>query len=200
MPYYKEINLLFIHIPKTGGTSLEDYLRKMYKETLISGHGNSILPEKDLQMNSLQHQTYTTIYKYREILEVDFSSSLKVITIVRNPYDRIISDLFHFHLINTDDTCESIFNIIKDYLYKDCYDNHNIPQYKFITDENEELIKNIHIFRTESLTQDINNYGFIDYIGTKSTIIHSNYLNNDSIQLINIFYKKDFELFNYNFK
>ena len=200
MPYYKEIELLFIHIPKTGGTSLEDYLREKYKETLLSGYGNNILPEDGLQKNSLQHQTYSTIYKYRDILEVDFNSNLKVITIVRDPYDRIISDLFFFALINRDDTCETVYNIIKDYLYKYCYDNHNIPQYKFITDSNEELIENIKIFRTETLTQDIHNYGFTEYKGTKSNIIHSNYLNNDSIQLINIFYKKDFELFNYTFK
>ena len=200
MPYYKEIELLFIHIPKTGGTSLENYLKKTYKETLFSGYGNNILPEDDFQKNSLQHQTYSTIYKYRDILEVDFNSNLKVLTIVRDPYDRIISDLFFLVLINRNDTCETVYNIIKDYLYKDCYDNHNIPQYKFITDSNEELIENIKIFKTETLTQDINNYGFTDYIGTKSNIIHSNYLNNDSIQLINIFYKKDFELFNYTFK
>ena len=200
MPYYKDIELLFIHIPKTGGTSLENYLKKTYKETLFSGYGNNILPEDDLQKNSLQHQTYSTIYKYRDILEVDFNSNLKVITIVRDPYDRIISDLFFFELIKKDNTCETVYNIIKDYLYKDCYDNHNIPQYKFITNSNEELIENIKIFRTETLTQDIHNYGFTDYIGTKSNIIHSNYLNNDSIQLINIFYKKDFELFNYTFK
>jgi hypothetical protein len=200
MPYYKEIELLFIHIPKTGGTSLENYLKKTYKETLFSGYGNNILPEDDLQKNSLQHQTYSTIYKYRDILEVDFNSNLKVLTIVRDPYDRIISDLFFLVLINRNDTCETVYNIIKDYLYKDCYDNHNIPQYKFITDSNEELIENIKIFKTETLTQDINNYGFTDYIGRKSNIIHSNYLNNDSIQLINIFYKKDFELFNYTFK
>ena len=200
MPYYKDIELLFIHIPKTGGTSLENYLKKTYKETLFSGYGNNILPEDDLQKNSLQHQTYSTIYKYRDILEVDFNSNLKVITIVRDPYDRIISDLFFLVLINRNDTCETVYNIIKDYLYKDCYDNHNIPQYKFITNSNEELIENIKIFRTETLTQDIHNYGFTDYIGTKSNIIHINYLNNDSIQLINIFYKKDFELFNYTFK
>ena len=29
MPYYKDANLLFIHIPKTGGTSLRRFIPKL---------------------------------------------------------------------------------------------------------------------------------------------------------------------------
>jgi hypothetical protein len=57
------------------------------------------------------------------------------------------------------------------------------------------------------LTQDVINYGFDDFDinnnANKKNITsdkYNNYLNNDSIKLINEFYKKDFELFDYNMK
>ena len=59
------------------------------------------------------------------------------------------------------------------------------------------LIPTIKIFKTETLTQELIEYGFNDYIGSKSTILHNNYLNDESIKLINTYYIKDFELFNY---
>mgnify|MGYP001162412708 CR=1 FL=1 len=74
---------------------------------------------------------------------------------------------------------------------------------KFISNDNGEIIHNIHIFKTETLTEDLNKYGY-NYIRQKigkekryTTSQYSNYLSNKSIDLINNFYKKDFELFNY---
>jgi hypothetical protein len=40
------------------------------------------------------------------------------------------------------------------------FDNHNIPQYKFVTDDDGELVKDIVILRTEILNEDANKYGF----------------------------------------
>ena len=99
MPYYKDINLLFVHIPKTGGTSLENFLQNKYKQTLLSSFTNDILPDPEYRKISLQHQTYNTIFKYRDILDINFES-IKIISIVRNPYDRIISYLLFLGLIN----------------------------------------------------------------------------------------------------
>lgn len=73
-------------------------LKKIYKEQLLSGKGNSILP-KPYNKYSLQHQFYKTIFEYRKILNVDFDN-IKVFTIIRNPYERIISDLFWHNFIN----------------------------------------------------------------------------------------------------
>ena len=202
MPYYKDVNLLFIHIPKTGGTVIEKEIKKLYKETLYSGRTNNIL-ESPYNSKSLQHQFYNTIYKYNKKLDVNFDN-IKIFTVVRNPYDRIISDLFWHKLITKKSKPDEIFKIIKNnYLNKDTFDNHNEPQYKFITDNDMKIIPNILIFKCELLNE--NNKELNDYIGFKINIIRDNvnkdyskYINKNTIALVNDFYKKDFELFNYD--
>tara|TARA_B110000971_G_C19939162_1_gene467903 strand:+ start:189 stop:812 length:624 start_codon:yes stop_codon:yes gene_type:complete len=204
MPYYKYRNLLFIHIPKTGGTVIEDSIKKKTSEELHSTQTNTLL---DFPYNnkSLQHQFYTTLYQFKNKLKINFNN-IKIFTVVRNPYDRIISDLFWFSLIKKEFTAEQVYNVIKhNYLYRDDLDNHNEAQYKFIVDENSELIKNIKIFYTETLNE--SNYELAKFLGFYININknqvnkdYSNYLNKDSISLINTFYKKDFELFNYKLK
>jgi hypothetical protein len=208
MPYYKDLNLLFIHIPKTGGTSVEHYFKKTYNQTLYSTRvNNHILFEKFNIKSSLQHLTFKNICEYKNTLEVEINKDLKIITIVRNPYDRIISDLFFYKLIKEKTTSDEVYKIITKYIYEDCHDNHNIPQYQFLIDNNNKIIPEVTIFRTETLTEDLKKHGFTDF----DLKIHQNrlniknenyntYLNNDSIKLINEFYKKDFELFNYEMK
>ena len=208
MPYWKERNLLFIHIPKTGGTIIEGSIppdeNGVQWTHLYSGPTNPLL-DFPYNQKSLQHQFYTTIYKFRDKLDVNFDN-IKIFSIVRNPYDRIISDLFNFKLITKDFTAEQVYNVIKNnYLFRDDLDNHNEPQYKFIVDENSELIKNIKIFRTETLNESSDEMS--KFVGVSINLRregvnkdYSNYLNKDSISLINSFYKKDFELFNYKLK
>ena len=203
MPYYKDKNLLFIHIPKTGGSVIETNIEKLAKQTLYSSYTNTLL-DFPFNKKSLQHQFYTTIYQFRDKLNVNFDN-IKIFSVVRNPYDRIISDLIYLKLIQTNFTAQQVYDTIKNnYLYRDDLDNHNQPQYKFIVDENSELIKNIKIFNTETLNQsndNLNNFlGFNINIKQNRVKDYSKYLNKDSISLINTFYKKDFELLNYKLK
>lgn len=206
MPYYKNnnMNILFIHIPKTGGSNIEENLKKLCSETLFSEWKNDLLPSPYDKI-ALQHQTYMTLYKYKDKLNIDFEN-IKIFSVVRNPYDRIISDLFWFKFINNNTPSEKVYDIIKNnYLYRDNLDNHNIPQYKYVTNEKDELIQNIQIFKTEKLNDsngEINKYLNIN-INLKCEDVnkdYSKYLNKDSIKLINEFYSKDFELLGYDKK
>ena len=145
MPYYPSKKILFIHIPKTGGSVIENEIKKQCIQKLYSGHTNNLL-DSPYNSKSLQHQFYNTLYKYRHKLELDFDN-LKIFTVVRNPYDRTISALFWANIINAHYTAEQVFDAIqKHYIGRTDLDNHNEPQYKFITDENQVLIPSITPF------------------------------------------------------
>ena len=208
MPYFKnnDVNILFIHIPKTGGSSVEIYFSKKYNIQLNSKSlctfiaGETKLNENIIINSSLQHLTYNQIVKYNNVFNIDFNN-IKIISIVRNPYKRIISDLFFLNKIKVNTSKEETFNIINEYLLSDKYDNHNIPQHNFVTDDNKQVIKNIHILKNENLINDMKNLGYIDFDihhnKNLNNVNYYNYLNNKSIEIINEYYHLDFILFNY---
>lgn len=86
-------------------------------------------------------------------------------------------------------------------LYNPENDNHRIPQYMFLLDENYELLKNVTILKTETLTEDMKKLGHTDfenhYYKTTISREYMDFLNKDSIEIINKYYKKDFEYFDY---
>ena len=192
MPYFNNnvVNILFIHIPKTGGSSIECYFSGKYNIPL---NKESFWCEWYNLTNtrvSLQHLTYNDIKNNLN------HNNLTIITVVRNPYTRIVSDLFFCNLINITTTKEQVSDIIKNYLHRNDLDNHNIPQFKFI-----ENADNIIILKQETLDKDMHKIGYTDfnqrYNENQNKVDYFDYLNKESIAIINNFYKKDFELFSY---
>jgi hypothetical protein len=206
MPYFKNenVNILFIHIPKTGGTSVCDYFSKKFNIPLNNSSLHDFLildtEENKIEINSsLQHMSYNTIMKYKDFFNVE-SENLVIITTVRSPYYRVISDLFFLKKINTESSNHEVYIAIQEYIAT-LWDNHGLPQYYFLLDENNSLVQNIKIMQTETLRYDMNEIGYVDFDikinCNENSINYNHYLNNDSINLINNYYDKDFELFGY---
>lgn len=214
MPYFKnkdkDVNILLIHIPKTGGTSLEKYFSKKYSISL-SGYSlyGRLPPQKKTKCSgviipcTLQHITYKLMIQIKDAIELDFNN-IKIITAVRNPYTRIISDIFWLRLLKPNATKENTYSVIKKYIEGDNpyrHDNHARPQYEFLLDEEDKLLTNIIILRTETLTQDMIAQGFTDFnqhdFKNRHNLNYDDYLNEESIKLINKYYEKDFLYFNY---
>ena len=204
MPYFREIKTLLIHIPKTGGTSIEHYFHNNFNVKL---NYNNVFSNMKLTYNghSLQHCTYKELYNDMNNFDINFDD-IKIITVVRNPYDRIISCLFYNKLITVDMNLDEIYEQLKIFIESNDikYDNHKLPQYLYLLNNDYIIDKNIIIMKTETLTQDMINNGYIDFdiklnVTNKNKIDYMKLLNNDAIKLINNYYMQDFMYFNYKY-
>jgi hypothetical protein len=205
MPYFhnKDVNLLFIHIPKTGGSSLETYFSKKFNMPL---NDSTLFSDANrFKGVSFQHQTYQSLITYPQIFKIDYTN-LNILTVVRCPYHRLISDLFHFKYITANSSQAYVFKILAT-KYLNTFganDNHKKPQYLFLLDKDGKMLEeNITILRMEKLNADMAKLGYTDFnvvVNKNSSNFKRNYmsyLNADSIKLINTVYRQDFELFGY---
>ena len=144
MPYIEKHNLLFIHIPKTGGVAIERALGiKAANEPkkLISKQGELIEGIRTVP----QHFTPDIL---RERLGEDVYESTIKFTVVRNPYTRVLSEYFYR---NKSGNMKKFPKWFRTY-YGDVNHVHKLPQSKFVDSEN------ITILRQETLQEDFSRF------------------------------------------
>lgn len=162
MPYFhnERIHVLYIHIPKTGGTSIEEYFSKKYAIPLSIQSLYTLDPS--FSPITLQHQTLTTLRSHASRFNILFDTSLMVIASVRNPYTRLLSHLSYMDKIHSSMTPLQVETIARNYLKQydldpHTCDNHLLPQHMFVTDDVR------HILKQESLSADMAALGFTDF-------------------------------------
>jgi len=193
--------LVFMHIPKNAGTTIENIGRE---------HGYNW---GRFDKNNLKNIPINLNCSYWHIppknLSKDYYNINPSFTVVRNPYDRIISEYnYRSKMIRTKPTKEKLNLFIKKHLNNEfkenIFDCHLIPQVNYINGAN---IDDILYF--ENLSSDFSklskkyNLGFeLNQHTNKSSSIPGAVtrkdLNHESIHLIQKFYHGDFKKFGYS--
>lgn len=192
LDYYK---CVFVHIPKNAGLSV------CY--TLFGNAGGS----------------HRKIVDYKQIFSPNTFKSYYKFTFVRNPWDRLVSTFFFLKkggLTEKDkiwaDANLSGFldfkDFVRNWLTEENINNslHFQHQHIFLEDENGNIAIDF-IGRFENIDEDFKT--ITDKLNIRRTLIktntskremdYSNYYDEETKEIVNILYKKDIELFNYEF-
>ena len=185
---------IFIHIPKTGGSSIEKALGLLKHG---SGYG------QDKNKKAMQHYTWLD---YKKKFDRVFDISYKF-AVCRNPYDRVVSDYYWFPGIghkgnqSIDDFITHCECVVAQELYDaTIYHDHFIPQYKYIFDDNDKLMVN-KLFKYENF-EEVEDYLKTNYDVKEMPKVNvckeeKLTLSNAQKERIYNIYKKDFELLGY---
>ena len=191
MPFIHQHKLLFIHIPKTGGTSVESKFKLIRK--------NELYEEKIVKIDGI---LFAKQHWLPYLIEKEFPEKFKnykKFCIVRNPYTRVISEYFYQfpkQMVTFEDFVLKRLNLNER--------DHYLPQHLYF-----ENIKYDYVLRTETLNEDFKNmskdFPFDGSLRRENkrgngSENRMNLLTPEIIEKINSLYEKDFKMFNYKMK
>lgn len=213
---YKDF--IFIHIPKTGGSSIRSSLGDNY-ELIYNASEINFKKLGYIDVNEKFEKYDFTIYSFKDhlpyqLIKKDEYYSKYTFTFIRNPFSRIVSlyyecisaELHQNNLgISNNITFEDFLNI----LIKNQY-WFTIPMIDYIGEKNLNYIDDI--FKYENFDDEIfklkkkfkisikhHNHNNVIASKTKFSDYRPYYFNKENIEKVYFLYKKDFDYFNYNF-
>jgi hypothetical protein len=198
-----ERKVLFVHIPRTAGSSLV-----------------KILSEQLNYFRTLDSNRRSINYRYLKDYSEKFRQKHFIFSFVRNPWDRVVSSFLYLNsnVSNLEDQQDKIkylerYNGNFKKFVKNAFKNEEIfqsiyfrPQNKWICDEDGNALVNF-LGRYENLNENLNDLSKILRVDFKEFLIgdefrqdhYRNYYNKKTKRIISKIYSKDIELFGYEF-
>ncbi len=195
----------FVHITKTGGTSIEEVGKK---NGILWGMYDEKIKYKKLKIGKMSGAIWHI--PPRNFITNPYSKHI-TFAVVRNPYNRILSECFckwggkykQREFENVDEFNAYITDRINKCMEPHFF--HFMPQYIYTHDENDKLIIN-HIIYFENLKEEFDilmkklELNIVLDVDTNKS--NKKYgiadISPENIKLINKIYHKDFVFFNYN--
>ena len=197
---------IFIHIPKTAGTSIVKSL-SLYSEDVIDSNGNikpnleliRLAREKNIRINNYKHFTYN---QYKQLLG-DKIKDFFVFSTIRTPYERIPSVYYYSNITGVSLT--GFIGAIQNGV-------HTIPSIGIKQNMIDTFIgdvENIFLLRFENLNEGWKNlldklnlpYLSLDYLNVGRRIDYNNlYLDSRLLMVINKVFGEEIEKYGYEIK
>jgi len=197
---------IFIHIPKTAGTSIVKSL-SLYSEDIIDSNGNikpnleliRLAREKNIRINNYKHFTYN---QYKQLLG-DKIKDFFVFSTIRTPYERIPSVYYYSNITGVSLT--GFIGAIQNGV-------HTIPSIGIKQNMIDTFIgdvENIFLLRFENLNEGWKNlldklnlpYLSLDYLNVGRRIDYNNlYLDSRLLVVINKVFGEEIEKYGYEIK
>jgi|SRR5687767_929551 len=198
---------IFIHIPKCGGTSIENLIWPEPRSEGDLWMGFKDKYHNAYQTGGLQHLFARHV---REIFGKEIFDDYFKFTIVRNPWEKAISQYFYmrqrpdlreFIGMHENDSFKKYLELIQTKRHVQWE-----PQYKFIYDEKEKLMVD-YVGRLETINEDV--VYILNKIGVHGKMEHANatkhkhyseYYDIESKMMVEDLYEEDIGLLGYTFK
>lgn len=195
-------NFLFVHVPKTGGSSIRHALTpfSLPKNEDVFRRISSNLPLRENPLK-LRLRTHDTAAWARTKLGAEIFEKLHSFAVVRNPYTRAISYYEYLRQNPKHPKNQAIQNMsFEEYLL---WDGHKALQSRHLCDANGNLLIN-QVLRFENMAEEFssvcNDIGVsvdLPRINTSSQMPVTKYLTPRICELIEQIYEQDFKLFDY---
>ena len=186
-----EKNFIFIHVPKTAGSSITHVIAK-YCETAV---------KFDKKGDAIRTDKHQSAFTYIEKHGREWWNSFFSFAVVRNPWDRVVSN--YFYLKDTKNPSIEKFSNVHDWVMNDlkCW-----PASNYICKKRKVLVSKV--LRYENLNQEFAettkllglNVPPLERLNTSERGDYQKYYNTESRKKVAEIFVNDIKLFNYKFE
>lgn len=215
MPIDYKKRFIFVHIPKTAGTSIESHLFNipLNKDDIIDYSSLPLEYQNKHLIGNENQFTRMIHYPIKKIIKVKHNININdffIFCFVRNPFDRLVSEYHYFRFPNIIPFKDYVKYIVKQTFdlgkLEKWFSAHLLPQYDFIS-INDKIYCNF-IGRFENLEEDykfickkldIKEHGLPHYKKSRRDTDYRIYYDDETRAIVENCYKKDLENFNYEY-
>jgi hypothetical protein len=177
MPTFSDDRITFIHIPKTAGASITVWYLKNINENL------------------------SNIYDHYFLTEIETSAPLKF-TVIRNPWDRVVSIYIYIKTFNKGTNELSFIDFVMNKITKFKFGKHKLstPQIRWIEPDVTHLLRFENLEEDFKIIQDIFKcYEPLPLTNVTEHDHYRTYYTEETRQVVAEMFKEDIEAFGYEF-